>query len=133
MAMTGAEMAPHIRIVLKKYPEWHFARRVRCYCKMDVCTSVTRFNRSRSLITKRALQLYFTDARVSVRQKRRRGVVWLYARVARPGRTGEDAVMRQNARELLTALGVRYPSYDGRVARRLCIRLAVNDGPFLRL
>lgn len=133
MAWSVEETLPRIRVILKKYPEWHLASRTRCYCRMDRCTSLKRFDRSRSLITKWALEKYFTRARVSVRQKHLRGRVWLFARVANPGQSGENSVMRRDARELLTNLGVRYPSYDGRVGKRLYIRLAVNDGPFRRL
>lgn len=134
MHLSGAALAAHIRIVLKKHPDWLLAIRTRCQCGTELCSqSMKKMDRVKSRLTKRALELFFTKARVSVRQKRLRGRMWLFARVANPGQNGDNTLTRRDARELLTNLGVRYDSYDGRVGKRLYIRFAVNDGPFRRL
>lgn len=133
MTQSGAEMASNIRIVLKKYEQWPLALRTRCYCRMDACASVKKFDRAKSLMTRRALELYFPHARVNVRQKRILGRMWLCARVTDPGLQGKDIAVRRNARGLLRGIGIRYASYDARIGKRPYIRIAVNDGPFRRL
>jgi hypothetical protein len=121
MEPTGAQMAPHVQIVLKKHRDWPLAARGRCRCG-EQCTEMRR---AKCLMTKRALEAYFSGARVSVRQRRSRGHVWFFARITFPEGTSDSRTVLSDARGLLRRVGIRYQSYN--------VRIAVNDGPFLRL
>lgn len=131
MDMTGREIAPHIRMILKKDRDWGSVSRNACRCGGRTCTR--RWMLAETRLTRRAIQLYLRKAVVRVHHGDTRTDPWLYI-VLRVGSGRRDSPsVRKNVRELLADVGIKYRTYQGRFGPRPRIRLSINDWPYHRL